>query len=54
MGNEEVASEVVARLAGASLAVAESVTAGCIAQCFAGVNGASGFFRGGVVACQEL
>jgi nicotinamide-nucleotide amidase len=53
MENDELADEIGARLAGATVAVAESVTAGRIAQCFAGVDGASEFFRGGLVAYEE-
>src|SRR4051812_7328415 len=50
---EQVAGEIAELLGARTVATAESVTAGRIAQTFATVERASEFFRGGVVAYQE-
>ncbi len=46
------AQDVAARLGGRALASAESCTAGRVAAACAAVDGAAGWFRGGVVAYQ--
>jgi nicotinamide-nucleotide amidase len=51
--DEDVSCAVAAALDGRSVATAESCTAGRIAEALAGVAGAAGFLRGGVVAYQE-
>jgi PncC family amidohydrolase len=52
MTAKERASQVGELLAGRTLAVAESCTAGLVAQSFAAAEGSLDWFRGGVVAYQ--
>jgi nicotinamide-nucleotide amidase len=49
----DVAAAVAERLAGRSVACAESCTAGRVSAAFAAVGGASEWFRGGIVAYQD-
>jgi nicotinamide-nucleotide amidase len=48
----QLAEQIAERLGGRAVACAESCTAGRIAVAFASVEGASAWFRGGVVAYQ--
>src|SRR5215213_9662264 len=52
-GAAACAEEIGRLLGGRTVAVAESVTAGRVAEALATVTSASSFFRGGVVAYQE-
>lgn len=52
--DQDLANTVVELLHGQSIATAESCTAGRIAQVLAAVPSAADFFRGGLVAYQEV
>lgn len=54
MSDEQLARRVAELLNGRTIATAESCTAGRVAESLAGVESASDFLRGGLVAYQEV